>query len=195
MENDKSAGKSAGPQSAGRQTRWSARQLAIMAIFIALGALFGFIPIPIFPPAASFGITYDPANVPAMLGGFAYGAGAGSIIGILSAVVHGLLVGDIVGTCMNIVAVVGFVVPAALICRKSRSNVRLIVALVVGSLVSVALIIPANLIVWPNFYGIPFDVTLTFVVPLMLPFNLLKVLLNSILSFILYKSLHKLLER
>lgn len=179
----------------GRQTYWSARQLAIMSIFIALGALLAFIPLPIFPPAAAFGITYDPSNVPAILGGLAFGAGPGSIIGILSAALHGLLTGDYVGTMMNIVAVVGFVVPAALICRTRRTTGRLIVGLIVGSLVSVALIIPANLIVWPLYYGIPFDVTLTYVVPLMLPFNLLKALLNAVLSFALYKSLYKLLQR
>jgi riboflavin transporter FmnP len=175
----------------GRRTRWSARQMATMALFTALCAVFAFIPLPIFPPAALFGITYDPANVPVMLGGFGFGPGAGCLIGVLGSIVHGLLSSDYIGTLMNIVVVISFVLPASLICRKSKTTPRLIVGLVVGSIVSVAAIIPMNLIIWPQFYGIPFNETLTYVVPLMLPFNALKALLNSVLSFLLYKSLQR----
>jgi riboflavin transporter FmnP len=66
--------------------------------------------------------------------------------------------------------------------------------LVVGVIVSVALIIPANLIVWPQFYHVPMDYTLSMIVPLMLPFNLMKATINAVLSFLLYKSLRSLLE-
>jgi riboflavin transporter FmnP len=160
-----------------------------MALFTALCAVFAFIPLPIFPPAALFGITYDPANVPAMLGGLGFGPGAGCLIGVLGWILHGLLSSDYIGALINIVVVLAFVVPGALICRKSKTTARLVVGLVVGSIVSVAVIIPVNLVIWPQFYGIPFDETLTYVVPLMLPFNALKALLNSVLSFLLYKSL------
>jgi riboflavin transporter FmnP len=175
----------------GRRTHWSARQLATMALFTALCAVFAFIPLPIFPPAALFGITYDPSNVPAMLGGFGFGPGAGCLIGVLGAAVHGLLASDYIGALINIAVVLAFVLPAALICRKSKTTPRMIVGLIVGSIVSVAVIIPVNLIIWPQFYGIPFAETLTYVVPLMLPFNALKALLNSVLSFLLYKSLER----
>jgi riboflavin transporter FmnP len=177
-----------------RRTRWSARQLATMALFTALSAVLAFIPIPLFPPATAFGITYDPGNVPVMLGGFAYGAGAGCLIGVLGQLIHGLATSDYIGALINIAAVVAFVVPAALICRRSRANARLVIGLIVGSVVSIAVIIPVNLIVWPQFYGIPFEETLTFIIPLMLPFNVLKVVLNSVLSFLLYKSLSRFLE-
>jgi riboflavin transporter FmnP len=165
-----------------------------MALFVALSAVFAFIPLPLFPPATAFGITYDPANVPAMLGGFAYGPGAGCLIGILGQALHGLLTSDYIGALMNIVAVIAFVLPSALICRRSRTTARLIIGLIVGSIASVAFIIPANLIIWPQFYGMPLELTLTYVVPLMLPFNALKVLLNSVQSLLLYKSLHSFLE-
>jgi len=184
----------------GRQTRWSARQLAIMSIFTALGVLLSFLELPLFPPAAASAITYDPSNIPAMLGGFAYGAGPGSIIGILSAIIHGLLKGNPVGAAMNIIGVVGFVVPAALICRKNRkSNARLITGLVVGGLVSTALMILSNFAAFPLFFGIPFSETpatlIPMILPILVPFNLLKVLVNGVFSFVLYKSLYKLLER
>ena len=177
-----------------QQARWSARQLATMALFAALGALLAQLQLPIFPLAASIGITYDPSNVPAMIGGLAFGPSAGLIIGILSAVARALMSGDVVGMCMNIVAVVGFVAPASLIYKRKRTTGQLIIGLVVGVIVSVALIIPANLIVWPQFYHVPMDYTLSMIVPLMLPFNLMKATINAVLSFLLYKSLRSLLE-
>jgi riboflavin transporter FmnP len=176
------------------QTRWSARQLATMALFIGLGAVLGFIPIPIWPMAATFGITYDPANVPATLGGLGFGTGPGLVIGILSSVVHGILTADMVGTGMNIVAVVGFLVPPAMMCKNDKSSKRMALGLGIGCLTSVALIIPANIFVWPNFFHMPLDATIEAIVPIMLPFNLLKAVLNAVLSFLLYKSLHKLME-
>ncbi|MDR0350114.1 MAG: ECF transporter S component [Coriobacteriales bacterium] len=177
-----------------RRARWSAQQLATMALFTALCAGFAFIPLPIFPPAALFGITYDPANVPAMLGGIGFGPGAGCLIGVLGALLHGLLASDYVGTLMNVVVVIAFVLPCALICRGSKTTPRLIIGLIVASIISVAAVIPMNLLIWPQFYGIPLEETLTYVVPLMLPFNILKALLNSVLSFLLYKSLRYFLE-
>jgi riboflavin transporter FmnP len=165
-----------------------------MALFIALGTVLAFIAIPIWPLAATWGITYDPANVPTMIGGLAFGPGAGMVIGVLSAAIHCIFTTDFVGACMNVVAVFGFVVPAAGIYRKERTTSRLILGLIVGCITSVLLIIPANLIVWPVFYGLPLATSLTYVVPLMIPFNLLKAGLNSVLSLALYKSLHRLIE-
>ena len=177
-----------------QQTRWGARQLAIMALLGALGAVLSFIPIPIFPPAAVFGITYEPTNIPAIIGGLAFGPVAGVIIGVVSSVIHGFFVADVVGTVMNCIVVVAFVVPTCLIYQRGKTTTSLLIGLLVGSLVSVAFIIPANLVVWPLYYGLPFDETVTYIVPIMLPFNLMKAGLNALLSFILYKSLYKLIE-
>jgi riboflavin transporter FmnP len=165
-----------------------------MALFVALSATFAFIPLPVFPPATLFGITYDPATVPAMLGGFAYGPGAGCLVAILGQALHGLLASDYIGALVNIVVATAFVLPAALICRRSRTTPRLIVGLIAGSIASVALIIPVNLIIWPQFYGMTLEVSITYIIPLMLPFNILKALLNSVLSFLLYKSLTRFLR-
>ena len=178
---------------AGRLTHWSARQLAIMAILIALGAMLAFIPLPIIPFLP--GVTYDAANVPAIFGSLVFGPVVGCIIGIFSLGIYFLFSGDIIGVSINIVLLIGFVVPTALICRKNKSTLRLILGLSVGSLVVIALMVPTNLIGWYLYAGNSFETTLGYVIPFLLPFNLFKVVLNSILGFVLYKSLHKLLER
>ena len=63
--------------------RWSTRQLVTMALMCAIAALFSFIQIPLLP-AAPF-LTYDPSLMPAMVCGFAFGPGAGFVVGSIAA--------------------------------------------------------------------------------------------------------------
>jgi len=178
----------------GRETHWSARQLALMSISIALGTLLAFITIPLIPGAPT--LTYDPGNVPAIFGGFAFGPVAGCIIGVLSLLLHFLFSGDNwVGPAINAILLIAVIVPAALIYRRKRTTQRLIVGLVVGCLAAMALVIPTNLVAWYIYAGMTVDVTLPFILASVLPFNVIKLLLNAILSFGLYKSLYKLVER
>jgi len=192
VQAEKKAGKTTG-----RETHWSARQLALMSISIALGTLLAFIAIPLIPGAAT--LTYDPGNVPALFGGFAFGPVAGCIIGVLSLLLHFLLSGDNwVGPAINAILLIGVIVPAALIYRQKRTTKRLIVGLVVGCLVAMVLVIPANYAAWYIYSGPAFvnsDFFFPFVLSAILPFNVIKLSLNAILSFGLYKSLYKLVER
>jgi len=87
------------------------------------------------------------------------------------------------------------IVPAALIYRKNKKTSRLIIGLVVGCAIAMALVVPANLVAWYLYMGLPFEATLPFILSAIVPFNVLKLLINGVLSFGLYKSLQKLLER
>ena len=70
-----------------------------------------------------------------------------------------------------------------------------LIALVVGGLVMIAVLIPANLIITPLFLGIPTEAVLAMIPTIILPFNLLKVALNTVIVFILYKRLSPFLHR
>ena len=109
--------------------RWSTRQLVTMALMCAIAALFSFIQIPLLP-AAPF-LTYDPSPMPAMVCGFAFGPGAGFVVGSIAAVIHGLILGEWVGSLMNICATLFFVVPSALIYKKKHTLKGAIVGLIV----------------------------------------------------------------
>ena len=82
--------------------KWDTRQLVTMALMCAIAALLSFIQIPLIP-GVTF-LTYDPSLMPAMVCGFAFGPGAGIAVGAVAAVIHGLILGEWVGSLMNIVA-------------------------------------------------------------------------------------------
>ncbi|WP_165043550.1 MULTISPECIES: ECF transporter S component [unclassified Adlercreutzia] len=166
--------------------RWSTRQMVTMALMCAISALLQFAQIPLLP-AAPF-LSYDPSFVPAMVSGFAYGPTSGVVIGVLASVIHGLITGEWVGALMNSVACVAYVVPAALIYSKVRTMRGAIIGLIVGIVCVVLAAIASNLTIGVWFwYGSP-DVIMPLMLPAVLPFNLIKATLNSVLTIVVYKA-------
>jgi riboflavin transporter FmnP len=168
-----------------------------MALLTALSVILAFLQIPIIPGTT---LTYDASTLPAIIGGLAFGPVAGCIIVILGQGIHGLLTVDFIGMTMNIVLGLAFVLPSALICRKAKTASRIVIGLVAGSIICMAICVPLNLVAWPLYMwiigGDPMTAgdVLPMVMPFILPFNAIKVVLNSILSFLLFKSLLPLLK-
>ncbi len=170
--------------------RWDNRQLVVMALMAAIAALFQFIQIPIFP-AAPF-LQYDPSLVPAMIVGFAYGPAAGIVVGVVAAIIHGLIMGEWVGALMNICATVFFILPAALIYKKKHSFSGAVIGLIVGVVFACLGCFVSNLTIGMAWYG-SYDVILPLMLPAVLPFNLLKACLNSVITIVVYKAISNLI--
>ena len=180
------------PQKANNNTNiWSTRQLVTMALMTAIGVLLSFIEFPLLP-----GVTwlkFDASNMPAMVAGFAYGPGGGVAVGIVTAILHGLLMADFSGAIMNIIVVIFYILPAALIYKYKHTFAGAIIALIVGTLLAVVGAIIGNLLVTPSWLGVPLEAVIAMIVPVLIPFNLLKGILNSILTLIIYKSISNLI--
>ena len=170
---------------------WSTKQLVTMALMCAIGVLLSFIEFPLLPGAAW--LKFDASNMPAMVAGFAYGPGAGVAVGILTAIIHGLLMADFTGALMNVLTVTCFVLPAAIIYRRKRTYPAAIVGLVLSVIAATLAAIVGNLIVTPTWLGVPFDAVVAMVLPILTPFNLLKGLINAVLTLVIYKSISNLI--
>lgn len=171
--------------------KWSTRQLVTMALLCAIGVLLSFIEFPLIP-----GVTwlkYDASAMPAMVCGFAFGMGGGLAVGIAGAIIHGLLMADFSGAVMNILVVIGFVAPAALIYQKRRTFPRAIVGLTTSVICAVLMAILGNLIITPAWLGVPIDAVVAMIVPILIPFNLIKGVINAVLTLAVYKSISNLI--
>lgn len=171
--------------------RWSTRQLVTMALMCAISALFSFVQIPLIP-GLTF-LTYDPSLMPAMVCGFAFGPGAGFVVGALAAVIHGLVLGEWVGSMMNIVATLCFVVPAAFVYRRVHTFKGAVAGLALGSATAVAGAIIANLTIGVWFWYGSVDAIAPMILPALVPFNLVKTILNSVLTMVVYKAVSNLI--
>lgn len=170
--------------------RWSTRQLVTMALMCAVSALLMYLQIPIIPAAAF--LTYDPSLVPAMVSGFAYGPGAGAAVGVAAIIIHALTTGDWVGALMNVVATACYVLPAALVYGRVRTYRGAVAGLALGVVLATAGSVAANLTIGVWFWYGSVEVIRPLIVPAVIPFNLLKTVLNSVLTLLVYKAVSNL---
>jgi len=171
--------------------RWETKELVTMALLCAISVLLSFIEFPLIP-----GVTwlkFDASAMPAMVIGFAYGGGAGIIVGIVSALIHGIILGDWVGALMNIIVIIALVGPASAIYRRIHSFKGAVIGLCISVIVTVAAAIASNLIIDPFYFGMPFEAVAALVLPVLLPFNLIKTILDSVLTLVVYKSISNLI--
>ena len=179
------AGGSVTPQQSSKAA-WNTRKLVLLALFTALSLILSFIEAPIFP-AAPF-LKYDPSAVIA-------GVGAGLLVGVASAAIHGLIMGDPWGSLMTIIAVACWIVPMALIYRTKRTRTTLLVGIIVGSILSLAGAIVGNLLITPIYTGTDVATVAAMIIPILLPFNALKIVINDVLAFVLYKPVENLMSK
>ena len=163
--------------------KWDTRQLVTMALMCAIGVLLSFVEFPLLP-----GVTwlkYDASAMPAMVCGFA--------VGVVGAVIHGILMADFSGAVMNILVVAGFILPAALVYRRSRTFKSGVVGLVLSAITATVMAILGNLVITPMWLGVPLDAVVAMILPILTPFNLIKAGINAVLTLIVYKSISNLI--
>ena len=171
--------------------KWDTRQLVTMALMCAIGVLLAFIQIPLLPGVTW--LTYDPSNLTALVCGFAYGPAAGLAVGIVTNVIHGILLADVSGTFMNILVVIGFVWPAAMIYKRMHTFKGSLVGLAVAVVCATLMAILGNLIVTPAYLGVALEAVVALIIPTLLPFNIIKSVLNAALTLLVYKSISNLI--
>ena len=141
-----------------------------------------------FPPAPF--LEYDPADIPILISTFLFGPWWGLIMTAAVSVIQGITVSSssgIIGIIMHFAATGGFVIVAGLIYTRGKNIKRAIIALVAGTLVQTALMVLMNLIFTPIFMSTPVETVIGMLIPVIIPFNLIKAGVNAILTFVVYK--------
>lgn len=169
------------------------KKLAVMAMLVALSVVMvSLIHFPIFP-AAPF-LEYDPADIPILIGAFAYGPVAGLLLTVIAAVIQGFTVSatsNVYGILMHVIATGTLVVIASSIYRVKHTRVGAVIGLVCGTLAMGGIMMVANHFITPYFTGAPVEVVDAMLLPVILPFNLVKAGLNSIVTFVVYKAVSR----
>lgn len=167
---------------------WSTKRIAICALFVAVAMVANFIELPIFPPAPW--LKYDPSGVVCLVAGLVFGPSTGALVAVLSWLPHLLM--NPWGGLMGILCAVALTLPAALVYTRNHTRTGAIIGMIVGAVVTLVVAVIANIIVTPLYAGVTTADVLAMVVPILLPFNVLKVALNCALTLLVYKSVSKL---
>ena len=88
---------------------------------------------------------------------------------------------------MNILSTCAFAVTASLIYKKFKSLTGAVVGLLCGVVAATGIMILWDYIVLPIYMGMPREAVVPYLIPSILPFNLLKSGINAALAFLLYK--------
>ena len=78
--------------------------------------------------------------------------------------------------------------------KYHKSRGRAVVALLCGVLVMAAVMAAANLVITPLFMGTPVSAVKAMLLPVIIPFNLIKAGINALITFLVYKPLARYLH-
>lgn len=173
-------------------------RIASMGILTALAVVLGTInmPFPMFPF-----LQFDLAYVPILIGMFKFGR----IFGIASLTVYSILFellfgkGIFIGPLMHITAGTIFIVTSGAVYFRNRSRKGAMLCLAAGTLAQTVLMVPMNYLATfvPYPYGIGTilgDLTMKYVLVGSPIFNLILCVVNSLLTFHLYKRVSPLIN-
>lgn len=169
------------------------RRLTTLALLAAVAVvLVAIIHFPLLP-AAPF-LEYDPADIPIFIGTFLFGPAAGFALTAVVCVLQGLTVSvqsGIIGIVMHLFATGSYVLAAGNVYRKRRTRKAAVAALVVGTLTWTAVMCVWNLVFTPIFMGSSIQDVMGMLLPVIIPFNLLKAGVNSVVTFLVYKPISR----
>lgn len=134
-------------------------------------------------------LKYDPKDAIIALGGLIWGPMTACFTSIIVSVVEMVTVSETgpIGCVMNILSTCAFACTAAVIYKKNHTLRGAITGLIAGSILTVVIMLLWNYLLTPLYMGIPREAVVELLVPAILPFNVLKVALNSAITFLLYK--------
>lgn len=131
--------------------------------------------------------------MPILIGAFAYGPVAGVIITVLASFIQAFFLGGdgVYGFLMHVIATSALVLVSATIYRFKHTRAGAVVGLCCGTLTMGLVMMAANHFITPMFMGAPTEVVDAMLLPVILPFNLLKAGINSCITFVVYKAVSR----
>lgn len=190
------------------QTSIKVRQMVQIAMLSAVSIILMLFEIPLFFAPSFYKI--DLSEVPVLIGAFAMGPLAGIIIELIKIALNLVITGSLtagVGEFANFLIGCAFVVPSAIIYKRSKNKKSAIYGMLIGTLfmaiVGGVLNAFVLLPVYATAFGMPIDALVemgaavnhlitnltTFVLFAVVPFNLLKGIVVSLVVSLIYKKI------
>ena len=142
-------------------------------------------------------LKYDPKDVILALGGFIMGPMQAFLMSMVVSLVEMVTISDtgIIGCFMNVLSTCAFVCTAATIYRRHRTLKGAVVGLGMGALLMTGVMLLWNYCITPIYMGYPRQAVAAMLLPIFLPFNLVKSIINAALTMLLYQPVKTALRR
>lgn len=142
-------------------------------------------------------LTLDVKDSLIVLCSLLFGPMAGAVIALIVPLLEFVTISStgVYGLIMNVLSSLTFSLVAGVIYRYKRTITGAVIGLVSAVFSVTAVMLLANLLITPYFMGAPREAVVALIVPLLLPFNLVKAVLNAAIVLLLYKPLSRILKR
>ncbi|MBE7013383.1 MAG: ECF transporter S component [Ruminococcaceae bacterium] len=142
-------------------------------------------------------LKYEPKDIIIVIGGFIYGPMAAFVASLLVSFVEFFTVSDtgVIGLIMNVLSTCSFACTAAFVYKAYKNIKGAVTGLVIGTIVMCGMMLLWNYLITPLYMNVPRQEVAKLLLPAILPFNLLKGTLNSVITFLIYKPVVKALRR
>ncbi len=178
------------------KTKFDTKTLVALAMLTGLAYfvtfLSNFIPLKV----AGF-LEFDFKDTVILIGGFLYGPAAALMMTVAVSLIQFVTISStgVVGLAMNLIATGSFCCTASLIYWHRPTLKGSIFGLASGGLVMTALMLLWNYAVTPGYMSVPRDVVVGMMLPVFLPFNLVKSGLNMGAVLLIYPAVERALTR
>lgn len=165
--------------------KMTTRRLTMIGMLCAIAfVIVAFVRIPV----VAF-LKYEPKDVVITIGGFLFGPLPAFLISAVVSLVEMVTISDtgIIGCIMNLLSTCAFACTAAVIYKKKHTLKGAIIGLAAGIVAMVAIMLLWNYLITPYYMGYPREAVAAMLVPVFLPFNLLKGGLNAGITLLIYK--------
>ena len=172
------------------------KQMTTMAMLAALAYMVMLVcRIPIVA-AAPF-LNYDPKDVIIIIGGFIFGPGAAFMISLVVSVIEMVTVSSTgpIGAVMNLISTCSFACLAAVIYKKNHTLKGAVKGMLAGIALMVIFMLAWNYLLTPIYMGYPREAVAAMLLPVFLPFNIVKGGINAAITMLLYKPVVKTLRK
>ena len=142
----------------------------------------------VFPTVSGF-LSFDLKDVIIVIAGFMMGPLTAIVITVIVSLIEMLTISStgVIGLIMNVLASCSFACVASVIYKRDKSMKGAIIGLVAGVLCMTAIMLLWNWLITPMYMKVDRAVVVSMLLPVFLPFNLVKGGINATLAMLLYK--------
>ena len=173
----------------------SARTVATAAMLCAIAFVAKLVS-NVFPTVSGF-LSFDLKDVVIVIGGFMMGPLAAVVVSVIVSLVEMLTISSTgpIGLIMNVLASCAFACTAAIVYKRDHSMKGAVIGLIAGVLLMTGLMLLWNWLITPLYMKVPREMVVSMLLPVFLPFNLVKGGMNAALAMLLYKPVVTALRR
>ena len=179
------------------QSSENIRWLTVSAMLTALAYACVALSSMVFPIKIEGFLSLECKDAVLMIGAFLFGPGTGLAMAAVVAVLEFLTFSGTgwIGLLMNVLSSALFICPAAAVYRRRRTFGGALIGLGCGAAAMCAGMILWNYVMTPIYMGVAREMVVGMLLPVILPFNLLKAALNGALTMLLYHAVVTVLRK